>query len=108
MTYEIIYGDTGKPDPVQVTVQASNPTVLDVMEQAVIDHGNNYTFTVNYLTSGFALDKLNGAASKEVEPKYDWILYLDGISISSDISLSDITVSSVSTVRWSYEMNQDS
>ena len=105
MTYEIIYGDTGKPDPVSVTVQDSNSTVLDVMQQAVIDYGNDYTFTVNYSIydwgHGFFLDKLNGAASKEVRPKYYWFLYLDDIKSSEGLSYA--TVDGVSTVSWRYE-----
>ena len=55
MTYEIVYGNTGGPAPMQVKVLASNPTVLDVMEQAVIDYGNDYTFTVSYTTSKWGL-----------------------------------------------------
>ena len=105
MTYEIIYGDSGKPDPVQVTVQDSNSTILDVMEQAVIAYGNDYTFTVSYTTSewghGYFVDKLNGAASKEVRPKYYWFLYLDDIKSSKGVS--DATVDGVSTVSWRYE-----
>lgn len=108
MTYEIVYSDcegssTKAPPAVQVTVPIT-AKVVDVMEQAIVHHGNKYAFTATYETysrgHGFFLDELNGTATKKVKDCY-WLLYLDGTF--SDKGMSDATIESVSTVSWRYE-----
>lgn len=112
MTYEIVYSDCEfecssavAPPAVQVTVPVTS-TVVDVMEQAIVDNGNDYAFTATYKTyswgHGFFLDELNSTANKKGD-SFDcyWLLYLD--DKSSSYGMSDAKIECVSTVSWRYK-----
>ena len=108
MTYEIIYCESSgvsktPPPAVQVTVPI-NSKVVDVMEKAIVDNGNDYAFSATYKTyswgHGFFLDVLNGTANVTEEPSVNWMLYLDGKSAQE--GMSDAKIKCVSNVSWRY------
>ena len=93
------------PPAVQVTVPRT-AKVVDVMEKAIVDYGNDYAFTATYKTyswgHGFFLDVLNGTAGTDttVKPYYYWALYLDGEYAQE--GMSDAKIACVSIVSWRY------
>ena len=120
MTYKITYRETPPgvdpppvaPDAVDMTVP-KHSKVIDVMEKAVAEYGNNYSFTASYtqftdvesgdLVSGFFLDKLNGTAGTSPDSEgtsYYWKLVLD--HKGADEGMSDASIKDVSTVTWRY------
>ena len=84
----------------------STAKVVDVMEKAIVDNGNDYTFTATYKTyswrHGFFLDVLNDTAGTDttVIPYYYWALYLDGEYTQE--GMSDTKIACVSIVSWRY------
>ena len=84
-----------------MTVLVPSTAKVDVMEKAIVDSGNDYTFIATYKTyswgHGFFFDVLNGTAGTDTTY---WELYLDGEYAQE--GMSDAKIACVSIVSWRY------